>query len=252
MKKHILKTALLILFAASVIAQKLPGKQEASLRAPADIKIDGKLTEWGSKLQAYNNATEIAYTIANDDDKLYLTIQCKLRDVVDKILRGGISLTVNHIIKKNDPQGVTVSFPALKGEDMSAVTNMFARASNQKREAGNGPVPVAELNDLLQARTKTIGVKGIKDVSDMAISIYNEEGIKAAALFDTGLTYTYELAIPLKYLDLPRDAPFAYHLKINAPDETPVLHPGGPPPPPMMLTSTAPTDFWGEYTLAKK
>lgn len=256
MKKRITKAALLPVLLLFVVyaaqAQKLPAKQERGLRAPADMKTDGRLTEWGGKLQAYSNATEIAYAISNDDDKLYLTIQGKLRDVVDKILRGGISLTINHTIKKNDPIGVTVSYPALKGEDVNAVTNKFAGATNAKGEAKGATVPVVELNNLLQTKSKTIEVKGIKEISDAAISVYNEEGIKAVALFDGGLTYTYELAIPLKYLNLPDNAPFAYHLKINAPDETPVSHPSGPPAPPMMVTSTAPTDFWGEYTLAKK
>lgn len=242
-------TAALLITALAANAQKLPGKQEASLRAPADMKTDGKLTEWGGKLQAYNNATEIAYTISNDDNKLYLTIQCKLRDVVDKILRGGVSITVNHIIKKNDPEAVTVTYPVLRGADMSAATNMFARATNVKNDPAGGAVPFAELNAVLEAKSKLINISGIKDIKDPAISVYNEEGIKAASLFDKDLIYTYELAIPLKYLNLPATA-FSYHLKINAPDETPMRH-DGPPAPPMLVTSTAPTDFWGEYTLAK-
>ncbi|QKJ28989.1 hypothetical protein HQ865_04210 [Mucilaginibacter mali] len=244
------KTAVLCLMIATVQAQKLPNKQEVSLRAPADMKTDGKLTEWEGKLQAYNTATEIYYAISNDDERLFLTIQCKYRDIVDKILRGGITLSINHIIKKNDPEAVMVTYPVLRGADMSAVTNMFAKMNNEKSEAHDGPVPVGELNTLLQNKSKLINIKGIKPITDPAISVYNEEGIKAVSLFDTGLTYTYELAIPLKYLNLPA-TPFSYHLKINAPDETP-LPPNGRFAPPVVITATAPTDFWGEYNLAKK
>lgn len=252
MKSHIVKKLLFVLvlpLTGIAYAQKLPGKQEASLRAPADMKTDGKLTEWGGKLQAYNNATEIYYTISNDDNKLYLTIQCKYRDIVDKIMRGGIAFSINHIVKKNDPEAVTVTYPVLRGADMSAATNMLARATNAKEDPSGGPVPVGELNTILEAKSKLINISGIKDIKDAAISVYNEEGIKAVSLFDAGLTYTYELAIPLKYLNLPA-TPFSYHLKINAPDETPMRH-DGPPAPPMIMTATAPTDFWGEYTLAK-
>ncbi|QKJ28988.1 hypothetical protein HQ865_04205 [Mucilaginibacter mali] len=252
MKKSTFKIIIPAMFLSAISvanAQKLPGKQEVSVRAPADMKTDGKLTEWDGKLQAYNNATEIYYTISNDDAKLYLTIQCKYRDIVDKILRGGIALSINHIIKKNDPEAVTITYPVLRGGDMSDATNMFARATNIKNDGKDGPVPLGELNTLLQAKSKQINIKGIKDITDPSISVYNEEGIKAVSMFDKDLTYTYELAIPLKYLNLPATQ-FSYHVKINAPDETPMRH-DGPPAPPMPMTATAPTDFWGEYTLAK-
>ncbi|HCN82336.1 MAG TPA: hypothetical protein DIT07_01770, partial [Sphingobacteriaceae bacterium] len=65
----------LIIIPVTTSAQKLPNIQEASLRAPAGIKVDGKATEWNNQFQAYNKATEIFYTISNDDDKLYLAVQ---------------------------------------------------------------------------------------------------------------------------------------------------------------------------------
>jgi len=81
-------------------AQKLPNKQEASLRAPANIKIDGQATEWNNKYQAYNNATEVFYTIANDDDNLYLIIHARKSRIIEKMMEGGISFTVSPTNKK--------------------------------------------------------------------------------------------------------------------------------------------------------
>ena len=72
------KLSLLIMLSLTTLAahpQKLPNLQTTSLRAPASIKIDGKTTEWNNRFQAYNKATEVSYTIANDKDKLYLVIQ---------------------------------------------------------------------------------------------------------------------------------------------------------------------------------
>jgi hypothetical protein len=57
---------------ANADAQKLPAIQQSSLRAPAGIKIDGKATDWGAQFQAYNTATELYCTIANDAKRLYL------------------------------------------------------------------------------------------------------------------------------------------------------------------------------------
>ena len=55
-----MKKILSILFAVitfTATAQKLPNVQATSLRAPANIKIDGKATEWNDKFQAYNHST---------------------------------------------------------------------------------------------------------------------------------------------------------------------------------------------------
>jgi len=257
MKKTIIPFKLIFLllsFPAIVLAQKLPVKQEGSVRAPADIKIDGKATEWGDKFQAYNKATDIYYTLSNDDENIYLVVQTKYHDVADKILRGGITLTINHTLAKKDNAPVAITYPVFVGRGQSDVTNMLSRKENEKRDANNTIVTsIEDMNKMLDVSAKTIRISGINAIADKEISVYNQEGIKAASQFDKQLVYTYELAIPLKYLALPVDG-FSYNIKINGPEDVPVPHTaaGGPPPPPMMMTATAPTDFWGEYTLAKK
>ena len=66
----ILLTLLVSTISLVVHAQKLPNKQEISFQAPTNIKIDGKASEWNNQFLAYNNATDIYYTIANDDKNL--------------------------------------------------------------------------------------------------------------------------------------------------------------------------------------
>ncbi|MFD2147970.1 hypothetical protein [Mucilaginibacter antarcticus] len=97
-------------FVSSVLtsaAQRLPDLQKESLRAPADIKIDGKPAEWDNKFRAFNKSTEVFYTIANDDNRLYLTIQADRRNIINKIINGGVALTIKKGGKK------TVMVPAL-------------------------------------------------------------------------------------------------------------------------------------------
>lgn len=249
----ILKSALfLLLFSASVYAQKLPSKQQGNLIAPAGIKIDGKATEWDNKFQAYNNATDVFYTIANNDEILYLTVQANDRNIVDKILRGGITFTVNHTINKKDKDAVSVTYPVLRDDAASNVLNTFARKSNEYREADKKSVNVDDLNQSFDARSKLINIAGIKSITDEAISVYNEESIKAVSKFDGNLSYTYELGIPLKYLNLPGNGSnkFSYHIKVN---EIAVIKVSANAQlaPPTSTASLATTDFWGEYTLAK-
>lgn len=240
-----------------VIAQKLPSFQKVSMRAPANIKTDGQTTEWNNKLQAYNSATDIAYTLANDDDKLYLTVQAKYHDVIDKIIRGGLTLTINHTVQKHDDKHISVTYPVLRDGDMSLLSNMFAKKSIEYSDAKGTAIKVDDINELLQSKDKLINVSGIETITDPLISIYNTEGIKVASKFDDNLAFTIELAIPIKYLNLPNNDMdgFSYQIKVNAPAETHISVPSGtrpPPAPPIPVTATAPTDFWGEYTLAKK
>ncbi len=68
------KVSLVLLATASVLsaqAQKLPNIQEASVWAPANVKVDARLTDWGEQLQAYNKTVGVNYTLANDDKNLY-------------------------------------------------------------------------------------------------------------------------------------------------------------------------------------
>ena len=256
--KLVLPALLVMMIAAVTSAQSLPNVQKESVRSPRNIKVDGKTTEWNNKFQAYNRATDIYYTLSNDDEKIYLVVQAKYHDVVDKILRGGITLTINRTLNKHDNNPVTVTYPVLEGDDISAVTNMLARRSLPHRDDEKADVSVDDLNKLLNEKLKTIRISGLKVITDEDISVYNEQGVKAASQFDNQNAYTYELVVPLKFLSLPDNGAdgFTYNIKIHEPKEAPVLRVAGsrppPPPPPMALSSSAPTDFWGEYTLAKK
>lgn len=254
MKAIIASAAFTMLVTVNAIAQKLPTKQDKSVRAPATIKIDGTASEWDNKFQAHNNATEISYTVSNDDEKLYLTVNGTSRDVVDKILRGGITFTINHTLKKKDEKPVAVTYPFIRGEDILVISNFFSHKTNEKRDAGNAPFTVTDLNEMLSKSDKLINVTGVEDIPEPQISIYNATGIKAASKFDETLAYTFELAIPLKYLALPNNGSdaFSYQIKVNEPAG--IKLPTGSmaaPPPPMNADMLAVTDFWGEYTLAK-
>ena len=239
------------LLSLNVCGQKLPKIQQGSVRAPNDIKIDGTATEWNDQFKAYNPATDIYYTLSNDDDMLYLAVKADRHEIADKILRGGITLTINHSVQKKDPEAVSITYPVLRDDDMSAVANMFARKSFDQ---GDGVVTTTKnLNQVMEAKSKVINIEGIKTITGHSISVYPPPGIPAVGLFDTQNNYTYELAIALKYLDLPDNgaSAFSYHIKVNdLPEQH--MNPGSRPSPPVIITQLGTTDFWGEYTLAKR
>jgi len=271
--KSVLSGLLMLPISIYAIAQKLPNKQEVSLRAPANIKINGKPTEWG-KMQAYNDATGVYYTIANDDDNLYLVMQARDYNIVDKIVGMGATLTIQKMGKSNPAGAVSITYPASTTLSFSNSRDRIARKDTSAKTTDS---LMRDYNARLGQQCKQIGVRGIKDV-DTLISAYNEDGIKVACLFNNKQTFTLELSITLKQLGLTAaDATkFAYHLKLNGKkllamkvslDNVRMGDTGLPPGPEIdkaelqasmdhLMSSIAqrdgPTDFWAEYTLAKK
>jgi len=73
--------------------------QAISLRAPANVKVDVRQPN-GRQLQAYNKATEVSYTIANDKDKLYLVIQSADEYIIKKMIWGRVTFSINKLAKK--------------------------------------------------------------------------------------------------------------------------------------------------------
>ena len=134
------------------------------------------------------------------------------------------------------------------------------------KDGDNGtPYSQDDINKQFIASAKEIQVGGIKEIPDTLISIYNDLGITAAAMFDNKKAFTYELSIPLKYLQqsLYNDNTTSnYNIKLNSPRITP--QPRGT----LLVVSIStvginsreaddaqdllsPTDFSGTYILAK-
>lgn len=205
MKKlaFILSSALTFLQAS---AQKLPTVQQVSLRAPENIKIDGKATEWHNTYQAYNPATEIFYTISNDDENLYLITYVDSKEVLFfKVMTGGI----NFQIEGGDHE-LSFCYPAFNNPPPK-----FSRLQNGQAFTGKEDYPlIVKDNKLFADNAKVIEVIGINGITD-PVSIYNEYGINVAGRFDARLGYIYELAIPLKYLNTSNIIPPTLKYKIS-------------------------------------
>lgn len=256
-------------------AQNLPKVQEIGVRAPSDIKTDGKLNEWNNGLQAYNPINRIFYTVSNDNDKLYLTIYTDDYHAVTKINSGGITFTTSLSTKKNnnekakDINNIAIQYPIkvkpvqkgmqpqpdLIGDAIWKAYSSYDVDTVQYKKQIDSLMNIA--NNEINLQYKGIQVTGIPEVTDNPVSIYNLLGIQVAAAFDYKLAFTYELAIPLKYLMLSEQSQtFSYNIKLS--DHNSVLPPNEMPAPifigtsdPNILFGQSPTDFWGEYTIAQ-
>ncbi|HTH82560.1 MAG TPA: hypothetical protein VL490_06475 [Mucilaginibacter sp.] len=231
MKRLTPLTSLFLMAALSVSAQKLKDVQDVSLRAPSPIKIDGALTEWNDTFQAYNRATKLYYTMANDDKNIYLAFKSTDALNNNKITAGGITITINTDGKKKEKDAYTLTYPIVERPKMQRPQGgPGGGAGGVRVMAFGGPGPggpmspngpdsamIKAAHDRVIAASKEIKISGFKDIADSLISIYNEYGIKAAIGYNKLGNFTYELAIPLKYFGLTVDAAkeIAYNVKVN-------------------------------------
>jgi len=256
----------------NVNAQKLPAKQAGSLRSPPNIKIDGKATEWNNKFQAYDHATNVFYTLSNDDDNLYLTIQSTDRLISKKIIAGGVKFTLNTSGKKNGSDPVAITFPVNEASTYSKISSILNGISLKEQNPLVRDSLQSKINTELENSEKEIKITGIRAITDTLISVYNMQGIKACIQFDGKGALTYELAIPIKLSGITYDTKFMYNilltgLSFSGNSHNVTLSDGS------MMTvirkdrSSAEsaaqiaeeydtlhnsTDLWGDYTLAKK
>jgi len=206
--------------ASNVWAQKLPDEQEEAKWASTPVKIDGKTEE--TKFMAYNKATRLSYTLSNDAKNLYLVMQSA---DANKVLLGGITVTINTSGKKKEKDAPAITFPVIvrqnRGQGGQRSGGGMGGGGMRVGQQGQGAVQdsaaILERRKQQVAQFKEIRVIGIDAITDTLISIYNEHGIKAALSFDIKGTYTYEMAIPLSLLkiDMAKPHEFAYNIRVN-------------------------------------
>ncbi len=190
-------------------AQKLPAIQTTSVRAPKDIKIDGKPTEW-PRFEAFSNTTDFSYTISNDNKNIYLAVQATYHGTIAKIVANGITFTIKNNDKNSNIIPFAITYPYL-------LNNPGNVSSTLRKNQTLTESQLSRLNAGITAPIKEIPLTGAKGINDASISIYNEFGIKANGLVDVQKAYTCEIAIPIKYLEQIIDAngKFSYRLQVN-------------------------------------
>lgn len=212
-----LTLSICLLGAMNIFAQKLPKLQASNFRAPTNIKIDGSISEWIEGFKAHNSATDFFYTIANDDQYLYVIVQERDPKIILNILNGGISFTFKSANNKLD-KGKIIKYP-----DIDPRWSLFVNFSDKPKLTDSSKTELAKLdsfirlaNTRLVERSKTIKISNIAGL-DSVLSIYNDDGIKAASLFDRKVYYNIEIAISLKNLELSvkNSDKFIYQIKIN-------------------------------------
>ena len=204
----ILRQILLIfafsMFIIDAFGQKLPNKQITSIHAPKEVKIDGRINEWVSGFGSYNKATNFYCLLANNDEKIYLTIKITDPLIQKKVLRGGIIFTVSG----KNTQPLSVTFPIIGEANASAIgglINKYSATRKKNQTKSSLDSLLLSMNKQLLGSSKEIEIKGTHLITDSPISIYNTDGIKAGNAFDAAGALIFEFAIDLRHLNLGSD-----------------------------------------------
>lgn len=258
------KIALLIL---SLISGRLLYAQEIeeNIRMVKPFKADGISNEWNEPLNQYNDATKLAFALANDDKNLYIIIESLDPQTTFSVLRGGITLNINTEGKKKD--GAKLTFPLMERTPMLRDGEAHHTLSSDQ-----------EMHDLATTN-KSIRVSGFKNIADGELPAINQDGIETGMSIHPNRDLIYELSITLAQLQVGLDLkkPIVYHIKINEPGKSSFNREGAPQggnrsggrsggrggmgvgsmggggqrPMPGTESSAKSADFWIKYKLAK-
>lgn len=174
---------------------------------PANTKIDGDLKEWGDSLRYYNEEKKLNYTLANDNDNLYMAIRINDHSEQMRVINAGLTLSINTKGKKKEMYSVT--FPVADG----SAAPMLAKPNADQ-------ITAEDRDELMRARLtklRNIKVTGFPDIEGENITTSNTYGIKTALNYDDNGYLVYEAAIPLKFFhaDAPDKSEWAFNIRIN-------------------------------------
>ncbi len=176
---------------------------------PVNVKIDGEINEWGDSLHYYNADEKINYAIANTKDTLYMAVRINDRSQQRRILRAGLTVTIDPKGKKKDTYSIT--FPVnVQGSLQAPVV----------QQDDGGDVTQEDRDELMRERITSLrGIKvlGFKDIEGDMITTSNTYGFQTAVNYDEKGYLVCEAAIPLSFFhdaDITKNE-WAFNFKIN-------------------------------------
>jgi len=232
------------------VCQKLPSVQKEPMKAPVNVKIDGIPNEWDDAFKADNNSTDFKYLMANDADVLYIVIQTDYPGSAQKIVAGGITFTFSSADKKSQ---ASLTYPTMPGQYSQGVSYPLRTPETTWKQ-------IQDLTARLNDHIKEITVSGLTGITEPAVSLYNELGIKGAQYISDKRLYTIEFCLPLKYLqNVIQNGTFNYKMQVNGLMAGDGIVVGGHPMDATDQPAThgsanyliAPTYLTSTYTLAK-
>jgi len=209
-----MKLKKILLFILLLISGQLLHAQdvEENIRMVKPFKADGISSEWNEPLNQYNDATRLAFALANDDQNLYIIIESLDPQTTFSVLRGGITLNINTAGKKKD--GMKLTFPLMERPPAPKAGDEVDHEI-QHPDANN-----ETMHDSSNINNST-RVSGFRNIPDGNLPVDNQNGIETGMRIHPNKDLIYELRIPLAQLGVNLDVkkPLVYNIKINQPNK---------------------------------
>lgn len=196
---YILINISIIMFIVSCASSKMGGKKQNIVDgtwSPQPVIIDGDSKDWPSPYPNYDAKAMVAYATCNDYENLYVTMQTGDELTQMKILKQGMTLSIDTNGKKEAP--FHINYPLPNDNDPTDVTTEEIKVS--ARDATDGRSGRWEKRIHKSAdQANQLSIDGFKDCNGgYTIAQTNACGIKVRVRIDEYKELVWEACIPLK------------------------------------------------------
>jgi hypothetical protein len=168
-----------------------------------NIVMDGDDSDWESAISFYDESSGLMYSVANDDENLYVLVKATAQAAMVKFTMGGVELWVSADGKEKRKTGIKYPIPLSWEERMSS------RDRNATREERR--------NNENERTYKTMEVRGFDNIKDKIYAV-DELDVKAEYSGKNGnsiVEYKIPLALFCKPEQINGDNVFAIGVVLN-------------------------------------
>ncbi|MDR2126092.1 MAG: DUF4175 domain-containing protein [Prevotellaceae bacterium] len=159
-KTILLLSILILCFNATAQTEKEPLKAEFI----NNIVVDGDDSDWESAVSLFDESSGLMYSIANDNENLYILVKATVESSMTKFIMGGVEVWISADGKDKRKTGIKYPVPLSWEERFRSINRNATREDMQRQE---------------NERTyKTMELRGFETVKDNAYKV-DELDIKA-------------------------------------------------------------------------
>lgn len=183
--KHFL--IMIVIRLASLLSTSCNDKLILSNKLIDKFVADSKANEWENPLNYYDSKSKLQYSIANDDDNLYICLKASDEETQIKVLVGGMTIYFYPNDRKNGMS--SINFPLPISKEMPSFTNPKVKPS------------ILSIKNMYAKSLKEFEVKGFNLSSQSQLYQLNGNiGFNLSLDWDPNDILVYEISIPLKKL----------------------------------------------------
>ncbi|MDR2652971.1 MAG: hypothetical protein LBC68_11800 [Prevotellaceae bacterium] len=150
----------ILCFNAAAQTEKEPLKAEFI----NNIVIDGEDSDWESAISFFDENSGLMYSVANDDENIYILIKATAESSMTKFVMGGVEVWISADGKDKRTTGIKYPVPLSWEERFASMRNNTTREDMQRQES--------------ERTYKTMELRGFENIKDKTYKV-DELDVKA-------------------------------------------------------------------------